>query len=51
MGKIIDFPGGDKKSPQFIYSNYWIPTKESEEKTNSIKIESSLNQPFEELGD
>lgn len=51
MGKIIDFPGEDKKSPQFIYSNYWIPTKESGEKTNSIKIGSSLNQPFEELGD
>lgn len=49
MGKIIDFPGGNRRSPRFVYSDYWIPTRESGQKVDSIEVECALNQSFEGL--
>jgi len=49
MNRIVDFPG--RKSPRFLYLDYWIPTRESGEKVDSIEIECNLNRSFEELNE
>lgn len=49
MKRVVNFPGG--KSPQFVHLDYWVPTKESGAKVDSLEVECSLNQSFEELNE
>ena len=51
MRRATGFPGRNEEPVMAKIASYWIPTKESGEKTLLIQVECVLNKPFSELND